>query len=293
MRQLWMFLLTFLALPVLANAQTEIMLGDKRPAPLLLPEAPPATGIALVVFLHGYTSNGRESGEYLGLLAAQKSRSFALLLPDGTRNSEGNRFWNATPECCDFEGSGVDDAGYLAGLIQEALERAPIDPERIYFFGHSNGGFMSYRMACEYPELVTGLVSIAGAFFTNAALCRNPGNPNVLQIHGRLDEVIPFAPTERLIGARQSVAYWAKRQGCQPPREFFASRDLVHEMFPEGDETTKETDELLWDDCSTNQRFALWALNGVGHVPYFKSGWIAAALNFLADDKAGNRSLQK
>ena len=39
-------------------------------------------------------------------------------------------------------------------IVDEAIAVRPIDPDRVYFFGHSNGGFMSHRFACDRADLV-------------------------------------------------------------------------------------------------------------------------------------------
>ena len=46
-----------------------------------------------------------------------RSRGFLYAYPDGTTNSAGKQFWNATELCCDFEGTGVDDVAYIAAVI--------------------------------------------------------------------------------------------------------------------------------------------------------------------------------
>ena len=66
----------------------------------------------------------------------------------------------------------MDDVGYLSGLIAEAEQTYNIDPKRVYLIGHSNGGFMSFRMACEASELITAIVSLAGSTFENPADCQ-------------------------------------------------------------------------------------------------------------------------
>ncbi len=43
---------------------------------------------------------------------------------------------------------GVDDTEYLVNLIDKIASSYPIDREKVYIFGHSNGGFMAHRMAC-------------------------------------------------------------------------------------------------------------------------------------------------
>lgn len=39
--------------------------------------------------------------------------------PDGTKDSGGVRFWNGTPECCDFEYPKVNDDAYIMSIIDK------------------------------------------------------------------------------------------------------------------------------------------------------------------------------
>ena len=51
-----------------------------------------------------------------------------------------------------------------------AIEGAvTVDPQRIYVVGHSNGGFMSYRLACTRADRIAAIVSLAGATFATSA----------------------------------------------------------------------------------------------------------------------------
>ncbi|TNV77566.1 hypothetical protein FGO68_gene8980 [Halteria grandinella] len=79
------------------------------------------------------------------------------------RDQDGNRYWNAFPECCDFYGAGTDDAGYLAALMAEAKAKLSVDGDRIYFIGHSNGGFMVNRMGCQFSRQIAGIITISGS----------------------------------------------------------------------------------------------------------------------------------
>ncbi len=242
-------------------------IGGARPASLLTPTTVNANEkIPLLVFLHGYSSNASQSDSYLRISKQRDELNFAVALPNGTQNSRGYRFWNATPECCDFEQTGVDDAAYIAGLIREATAVAPIDPARVYLIGHSNGGFMSYRMACDYPGLLRGIISIAGAFFQNPALCKNPSDLNVLQIHGTLDDTVP--PSE------SDLNYWVKRGACDAGKETRGALDLV----TAGD---FETDALVWNNCNNQTKVGYWRINGGSHAPYFNSSWLREALEFV------------
>ena len=121
----------------------------------------------LLVFLHGYTSNGRQADHYMHLRQLADDRGFIVATPDGTATG-GTSFWSATDACCNFVRSSVDDTGYLRALVEAVQAQFPVDSKQIYFSGHSNGGFMSYRMACDHADLIAGIASLAGAAFDHS-----------------------------------------------------------------------------------------------------------------------------
>ena len=170
----------------------------------------------LLILLHGYTGSGQDIDAYFDLGPAAEARGFVYAFPDGTYDSDGNRFWNATDACCDFDRSGVDDVAYLTDVIADIPAELAIDPKRIALVGWSNGGFMSYRMACDQADLVAAMVSLAGATFADPADCAPSEPVSVAQIHGTADDVIryeggePFTDTTGPYpGAETTAATWA------------------------------------------------------------------------------------
>ena len=149
------------------------LLGGDRPATLALPFGyDAAKPILLVVSLHAYGSNAWKHDQYLRLSQATSLEGAAILLPQGLKDADGKRFWNASDWCCDFGQTGVDDVAYLRALIQEAETIVAID--RVAVVGHSNGGFMAWRLACEgVPKLVAiaSITSIAGASAAEPPVC--------------------------------------------------------------------------------------------------------------------------
>ncbi len=270
-------LLLLMATQVSAKTYT---LGGARPATLLTPTVVSAKDkLPLLVFLHGYTSNGQQSDSLFGISSQRDQLGFAVIIADGTKNSEGNRFWNATPECCDFEESGVDDAAYIANLITEAKTVTSIDSAKVYVMGHSNVGFMSYRMACEYPELLRGIISISGAFFKDPTLCKNPGTLNILQIHGSVDSTIPFEGSSYFPSTQTSLDYWIGKNTCSEGTLEVGALDLVRASSSSS--PVKETDSTVWENCQSKTKVGLWKINGTGHLPFFNAAWLAAALKFV------------
>ena len=109
-------------------------LGGERPALLVLPaDHDPKTPIPLVLSLHGFTSDSAQHDRYFGLSKRVNVDRFALIMANGTRDPDDNRFWNATDFCCDLHNTQVDDVQYLSRLLEEAATHIAV--ERIFAFG--------------------------------------------------------------------------------------------------------------------------------------------------------------
>ena len=79
----------------------------------------------------------------------------------------------AAEEEADVVADHIDDVGYLESVIDAVGNLYPVDRSRVFLTGHSNGGMMTYRFACEHPELIAGAASVAGTMLTPAFLRRS------------------------------------------------------------------------------------------------------------------------
>ncbi len=68
-----------------------------------------------------------------------------------------------------------------------------MDRKRVYLIGHSNGGSMAYRMACQFSDQVAGIASLAGTTFMDPTQCRPSEPVNILHIHGTAETIDPYA----------------------------------------------------------------------------------------------------
>lgn len=256
-------------------------LGGDRPAKVSIPaDYDPSRAWPIIILLHGYTASGTLQDYYFNFSAQRTDLGFIAVMPDGTIDQDGKRFWNASSACCDLYGTGIDDVGYLWGLIEEARERYNIDPSQIHIIGHSNGGFMAYRLACEHGDEIASIASLAGAALTEPARCTNPGKVSVLQIHGTNDETIAYeggVGAWTFPGAEATVARWAERNGCEAESTPGAPLD-VDGGIP-GDETLTEA----WSVCDAGTAVELWTIPNGSHLPNLSAGFIQNALGFLLD----------
>ena len=119
-----------------------------------------ATAVPLIINLHGYTSSNVAQEFYGDFRPIADTANFLIVHPNGTIDDQGNRFWNT------FGGnSTVDDVGFIAQLIDSLRAVYNIDPNRIYATGMSNGGFMSYQLACDLNNRIAAIASVTGSKF--------------------------------------------------------------------------------------------------------------------------------
>jgi len=255
---------------------TELGPAD-RPARLLLPDGYDTTEeLPLVVLLGGYWNLAEELDDWFGVSDRVNFDDFALLLPDGTIDSDGAPFWNATDTCCDYDGTGVDDAGWLLDLIAEADARVAIDSTRVVAVGHSNGGFMAYALACEPDSPLSGLLSVAGSSWLDAGDCAATHPVDVIQAHGDLDDVMPIDGDDVGPAALEVLERWADRGGCDPGLADHGRREYVDDGVD--DETAVSRAEGC-DEVDVE----LWLLEGSDHYPEVHEWFISDALELLLD----------
>src|SRR5260221_19774 len=118
----------------------------------------------------------------LSALADEKPVLYASA--DGTVDVTSLRCWNATDACCDIYSKPVDDVAYASAIIDDVESKYSVDRKRIYLLGHSNGGFMVHRLACDLSSRVAAVVSLAGMTWDDAGKCAPTDRVSVLQMHG-------------------------------------------------------------------------------------------------------------
>jgi len=259
---------------------------DGRPFRLYFPSSyDPARPMPLVVVLHGYTASAQGVTDYFGLQRQAELRGFLYAMPDGTRDKAGYQFWNATERCCDHFDSHVDDSTYLSRLISLVKWNYAVDRRRVFLLGHSNGGFMAHRMACEHAGQITAIASFAGVGWQDETRCAPTRAVSVLQIHGTNDPTVAYqgGTTNNVAypGAEEMVARWRRLNGCAL-QDTPAPRTLDLDAAVVGAET------LSWehrDGCRDGSRVQLWRMAGSGHLPPLTPSFTAEVIDFFYDSR--------
>lgn len=262
----------------------------------------------LVILLHGYTSSPEQQDAYLRFSKAALERGFIFAAPRGTPTpsrvaaqpegppSAWSLFWNATEACCNFEKVPVDDVAYLKNVIKDLKARYPVDPKRVYVFGHSNGGFMAQRLACDAAGSVTAIASLAGSLRPDPKLCKPSRPVGVLNIHGVKDEVVLYAggqfneeePLSRYPGAEATIARWASLNSCRTVKNLSGKKLSL--SFLEGSEGP-DTALISYQGCAPGGATALLKIPEGSHAPGleesrpFNAQFIPYVLDFFLSQK--------
>lgn len=217
-------------------------------------------GAPLVFNLHGYTNLASGHLIYTEMNDVADAFGFAICYPEGTVDSFGFTHWNSG-----MEGDTTDDVGFLTSLAAALQTEHNLDPERTFSCGYSNGGMMSYHLACNAPETFKAVASVSGTMTTQTYTnCDSGPAVPVFAIHGTLDIIVPYEGSDTPIagwGTFQSVdqvmAFWNDHNSCTTVVE----GSLVNiSLF---DFSTVDT--WIWSDCDGGNENWLYRVNGGGH----------------------------
>jgi polyhydroxybutyrate depolymerase len=205
--------------------------GKTRRYVLYLPDANAHAGpLPLLVALHGGGGHAEfmADDERYGLIGKAERAGFAVVFPNGHSRLPRGRLatWNAGGCCGNARDTGSDDVGFIRAVVADVARRTPIDRQRIFATGMSNGGMMAYRLACEAADLFRAVAAVAGT--EAVADCRPARAVPILHIHARDDSHVLFdggagadAFRDRrqvmdFVSVPETIARWVRRNGCQP-----------------------------------------------------------------------------
>jgi len=209
----------------------------------------PTKKTPLVLLFHGYTMTPASVAEASRFAAVADSRGMIVAFPSGT-----NGGFNAGECCGSAASSNVDDVGFTKAILTALRADYCIDDKRVFSTGFSNGGFFSYRLACEMADTFAAIAPVAGVIGIDPATC-TPSRPvPVLHIHGTGDVVVPYLGGG--VGLSRSVATTV---------DAFKTKNAC----PAGDGkvvyTKSDVACRTWGPCAAGSEVELCTVTGGGH----------------------------
>jgi len=171
----------------------------------------------LVFMLHGHKSSAEKIRAYSGMNPIADKNGFAVCYPQGLVDENGFSYWNA-----ELINLPADDIGFLSELAKFIQKEYRLSTKNTFVCGMSNGGFMSYTLACAKPDVFKAIGSVCGTMSGITWNNRNKSKPiPILQIHGTADKVVPIDGSMAIPGgwggapAMDSIiVFWAARDNC-------------------------------------------------------------------------------
>jgi len=217
----------------------------------------------LIIVLHGFQANPTAQSLYFTFDKYIKSKKFHLVYLAGIKDNDGNRHWNATAACCDLYGKKIDDVSYIKEVITELKKK--LKTSKVYIIGHSNGGFMAYRLMCDIGNMIDGVVSLAGADALGECSKTKYQNKKIIHVHGTKASVIKveggrYRPQlANYPSVSDMLSQWKTRLACS-------------------DKTTSRRgnfSHMLWEDdsniinyqCSLGNQLKYLEIIGGSHIP--------------------------
>jgi polyhydroxybutyrate depolymerase len=251
---------------LLLNDEKEIMVGDlSRRYIDYIPSSIPDNSPVVLVF-HGSGSRASDFRKTMGptLERMADEKKFILVYMSGYEGHFNDCRKKATYSA---KLKNIDDIAFTKAILNKLKAERNIKNSKIFALGYSNGGQMTYRLALEAPELVTGIIAISANVpapenmdcFVNEAY-----EPYVAIIQGTNDPINPTMGGDVNIGGKASRG---KVLSTKESAEWFVSRYGIEES-PESANISQKRNlsarKQVWKGKSS--KIVLILLEGAGHT---------------------------
>jgi polyhydroxybutyrate depolymerase len=224
--------------------------GALRSARVHTPEQPKYPGdtplMPLVLALHGSDGSAADMESLTGYDELADQQHFIVAYADGLLvqgDGYASRSWNSGQCCEPATSAGVDDVAFLSALISRLIARYPIDPERVFVVGHSNGAIMAQVLGCRLADRIAGVASVAGAL-DDTQSCNPERALPFLEVHGTYDQNVAWD------AGQSSVSAWRSFDQC----------------YDQGtQETSGSVTTTVWAQCRGNATVEFISIDGAEH----------------------------
>jgi len=217
----------------------------------------------LLIALHQFSSSARAMQLLTDLNTMSDEMGLVVAYPENLNFGWNNGTADIERGYFSPDGTAPDDIGYIQALIATLADDYNIDTEQVYVVGSGNGGLMATYLACQMPEQLAGVVSVGATMWEyQADTCPDTQEPIdilymmgmqdwVYPIEGRNFQLTPDRPERYTIGFRDSMEFWAMRNGCELSSAYSPMNTL----------------HVAYSNCETDVRTYMYIVAGGG------SGW--------------------
>ena len=171
----------------------------------------------IVFVIHGYTGSAEGIAAYTGMNSIAEREGFIVVYPQGTIDSNGNTFFNVGYEFNDD--SPINDVSFIRELVRSISQEFNLKRKKAFATGMSNGGDMSYLLACTSSDLFKAVAPVAGVLMKGLKdSCELTSPVPIFEIHGTADKISLFE------GDLNNEGGWGAYYDLPSTIDFFAER---------------------------------------------------------------------
>ncbi|MDD5237888.1 MAG: PHB depolymerase family esterase [Candidatus Omnitrophica bacterium] len=253
----------------------------------------------LVIVLHGGGGTGKYMAALTGFNRLAEQEKFIVVYPDGIE-----RRWNDGRNFQEYKSQreNIDDVGFISALIDQLATQYPVDLERVYVTGVSNGAMMTHRLAVDLSTRIAAAAMVDGNIPENYFSKGIPSKPvPIIIMNGTKDQLMPWEGGEigleekskgRVVSTEQTVNFWLKHNKCEVPGQMIYKPDR-----DPNDGTTVRIHSYKNKDNEV--MVVLYAIEGGGHtwpgasedIPQAPRGFPKTAIGLTCFDINGTEEI--
>ena len=216
----------------------------------------------LVFVLHGYSGSANGMIGYSGMNEVAAEHGFAVCYPQGLADQSGYNFWNVGYSF--HQNQMVDDVVFLSSLANYLQHEYGFNSQNTFVTGFSNGGDMSYMLACQENDIFRAIAPVAGCMMEEIYNTCDSSPVPVFEIHGTNDSVVPWD------GDMENNLGWGASYGTQEGIDSWVERNdcMSSESTLLPNTNTNDGSHIInhrYFDCIENAEVWLYEIVGGGH----------------------------
>ena len=174
---------------------------------------------------HGFGGSNNFIMNSAGFNEIADEENFIVVYPQGSLILNLFAHWNVGGFT---QISNTDDVAFVDYLISSLSQMYNINLDRVYATGMSNGGFMSFLLACQLSNKIAAIASVTGSMTTQTLNeCDPQREVPILQIHGTNDPIVPYNGIQEWNTPIDNVLdYWVLNNQCSPNPEINDLEDI-------------------------------------------------------------------
>ena len=210
----------------------------------------------LIFVLHGYSGSAGGIMGYSQMNEVAAEEGFAVCYPQGLSDESGYNFWNVGYSF--HQNQTVDDVSFLSSLANHLQSEYNLSTENTFSTGMSNGGDMSYMLACQASDVFKAIAPVAGCMMESIYNTCDSNPIPVLEIHGTNDNVTWWDGDMdnndgwgAYLSTIDGIDYWVDANNCMSSEDFLLpGMGIIHHRY---------------FDCTDNVEVSLYEVVNGGH----------------------------